>query len=160
MNDHVPIKRHQALVSFSKEHHFGLLLVWKIRQGLLKAVSAERIGKYVLFFFKEDLETHFREEEQLLFSKLPVTDTLRKRAEEEHKEIYSLVETIQGNSDESLLRQFADILEKHIRFEERTLFNHLQTHISAGELKEISTRFSNAVDLDSKWEDVFWIREK
>ena len=67
MKDHAPIKRHQALVSFSKEHHFGLLLVWKIRQGLANAVSAERISRYVLFFFNEDLKFHFREEEELLF---------------------------------------------------------------------------------------------
>ena len=69
MKNHAPIKRHQALVSYSKEHHFGLLLVWKIRQGLMNAVSPERIGKYVLFFFNEDLKTHFKEEEQLLFCK-------------------------------------------------------------------------------------------
>ena len=161
MKDHAPIKRHQALVSFSKEHHFGLLLVWKIRQGLANAVSAERISRYVLFFFNEDLKIHFREEEELLFSKLPASDTLRIQAEEEHKEIYRLIAVItQTANDEKLLRQFADTLDKHIRFEERTLFNHLQTHVTPEELEEISKRFSNSVDLDGKWEDVFWIRKK
>lgn len=161
MKDHAPIKRHQALVSFSKEHHFGLLLIWKIRRGLLNAVSAERIGKYVLFFFTEDLKTHFKDEEQLLFCKLPATDTLRLQAEEEHKEIYRLVEAIAGTTnDEDLLRQFADILEKHIRFEERILFNHLQSHISAEELEDISTRFSNSIDLDTQWKDIFWLVKK
>ena len=161
MKDHAPIKRHQALVSFSKEHHFGLLLVWKIRQGLANAVSAERISRYVLFFFNEDLKIHFREEEELLFSKLPASDTLRIQAEEEHKEIYSLIAVItQTANDEKLLRQFADTLDKHIRFEERTLFNHLQTHVTPEELEEISKRFSNSVDLDSKWDDVFWLRKK
>ena len=158
MKDHAPIKRHQALVSFSKEHHFGLLLVWKIRQGLRNAVSAERIGKYVLFFFNEDLKTHFKEEEQLLFSKLPVNDTLRLQAEAEHKEVYRLIEAIsETTKDEHLLRQFADMLEKHIRFEERILFNHLQSHIAAEEFEEISARFSNSVDLDARWEDNFWM---
>ena len=161
MKDHAPIKRHQALVSFSKEHHFGLLLVWKIRQGLANAVSAERISRYVLFFFNEDLKIHFKEEEELLFSKLPAIDTLRIQAEEEHKEIYRLIAVItQTANDEKLLRQFADTLDKHIRFEERTLFNHLQTHVTPEELEEISKRFSNSVDLDSKWEDVFWLRKK
>lgn len=161
MKDHAPIKRHQALVSFSKEHHFGLLLVWKIRQGLANAVSAERISRYVLFFFNEDLKIHFKEEEELLFSKLPATDTLRIQAEDEHKEIYRLITVItQTANDEKLLRQFADTLDKHIRFEERTLFNHLQTHVTPEELEEISKRFSNSVDLDSKWEDVFWVRKK
>ena len=56
MKDHAPIKRHQAIVSFSKDHHFGLLLVWKIRQGLNKAVSAERISNYVLFFLRKTLK--------------------------------------------------------------------------------------------------------
>lgn len=67
MKDQAPIKRHQAIISFSKDHHFGLLLVWKIRQGLEKAVNAERISKYVVYFFKEDLEKHFKDEELLLF---------------------------------------------------------------------------------------------
>ena len=161
MKDHAPIKRHQALVSFSKDHHFGLLLVWKIRQGLANAVSAERISRYVLFFFNEDLKIHFREEEELLFSKLPASDTLRIQAEEEHKEIYRLIAVItQTANDEKLLRQFADTLDKQIRFEERTLFNHLQTHVAPEELEEISKRFSNSVDLDSKWDDVFWLRKK
>lgn len=161
MKDHTPIKRHQALVSFSKEHHFGLLLVWKIRRGLDNAISTERIGRYVLFFFNEDLKTHFKEEEQLLFSKLSVNDTLRLQAEVEHKEIYRLIEAItQTINDKHLLRQFADTLERHIRFEERILFNYLQTHISAEELEEISSRFSNSVDADSRWEDVFWVMKK
>ena len=29
-----PIKRHDALKHFSRDHHFGLLLVWKIREGV------------------------------------------------------------------------------------------------------------------------------
>lgn len=161
MKNHAPIKRHQALVSFSKEHHFGLLLVWKIRQGLINAVSPERIGKYVLFFFNDELKTHFKEEEQLLFCKLPVTDPLRLQAETEHKEIYRIMETIAANTDdEDLLRQFADTLEKHIRFEERILFNHLQSHISEEALEKISARFSNPVDPDTQWKDTFWLEKK
>lgn len=50
MKNQAPIKRHQAIVSFSKDHHFGLLLIWKIRQGLNKAVNPERISNYVTFF--------------------------------------------------------------------------------------------------------------
>jgi hypothetical protein len=68
MKNRAPIKRHQAIVSFSKDHHFGLLLVWKIRKGLNKTVDPVRISNYVTFFLKEDLEKHFKEEEQLLFS--------------------------------------------------------------------------------------------
>ncbi len=158
MKDQAPIKRHQAIVSFSKDHHFGLLLVWKIRHGLEKTVNAERISKYVVYFFKEDLEKHFKDEEQLLFCKLPVDDTLRKSAEEEHQSIYNLVNAIDENkNDTNLLKQLANQLENHIRFEERELFNHLQNYITTEDLELIEKRFpNNSKTIDEKWEDIFW----
>ena len=158
MKDLSPIKRHKAIVSFSKDHHFGLLLVWKIRQGLDKAVNAERISNYACYFFKEDLDKHFKEEEQLLFQKLSIDDVLRKQAEEDHKTIYKLINSIGENKhDSNLLSQLANGLEKHIRFEERELFNHLQTKITPEDLEIIAKRFSNnSKAIDEKWEDVFW----
>ena len=158
MKNQTPIKRHQAIVSFSKDHHFGLLLVWKIRQGLKNDVNPERISKYVTYFFKEDLEKHFEEEEQLLFCELPVNDVLRKQAEADHQEILKLVRAVTEKKDDTgLLNQLADMLEKHIRFEERELFNHLQTMINADALEKIAKRFpSSSKEIDEKWEDVFW----
>ncbi|MDE3143391.1 MAG: hemerythrin domain-containing protein [Bacteroidota bacterium] len=158
MENHTPLKRHRAIISFSKDHHFGLLLVWKIKEGIKKSVSPERISKYVLFFFKEDLEKHFKEEEQLLFIKLPVNDILRKQAEADHYIIYKLIDEIGKNmNDIPLLDQLADTLEKHIRFEERELFNHLQNNIHAEDLEIIATRLANnSNEIDEKWEDVFW----
>lgn len=162
MKIQAPIKRHQAIVSFSKDHHFGLLLVWKIRQGLNKAVNPERISNYVTFFFEEDLEKHFKEEEQLLFSKLAADDLLRKQAEEDHQVIYKLVSAIEKKRDDvDLLFKLADELEKHIRFEERELFNHLQVTIKASDLEVIANRFSNSTNtIDEKWGDVFWETKK
>jgi hypothetical protein len=42
-----PIKRTSSLISYSKEHHFGLLLVWKIRQGIKREIITERIANYI-----------------------------------------------------------------------------------------------------------------
>ena len=158
MTDHTPIKRHKAIVSFSKDHHLGLLLVWKIRQGLKKAISIERISNYVLSFFTENLQNHFNEEEEMLFCKLPDGDDLRKQAEADHKAIYKLIVAIRENKNDAyLLNQFADKLEKHIRFEERELFNHLQKNIASEELAEIEKRLSNdGKTIDEKWPDPFW----
>lgn len=154
-----PIKRHQAMVSFSKDHHFGLLLVWKIRQGLQKAVAPERIASYVQFFFEADLNKHFSDEEQLLFSRLAATDVLRAQAEQEHAVIYQLVkDSGQQPTDTALLTQLADALEQHIRFEERSLFNHLQQHIPEAELLEIENRISNnSKEIEEQWKDPFWV---
>ena len=162
MKDHVPIKRHRAIVSFSRDHHFGLLLVWKIRQGLKRAVNAERISNYLLYYFQEDLEKHFKEEEEFLFSKLAVDDDLRMQAEQDHRAIYKLVAAIGENkSNTALLNQLADELEKHIRFEERKLFNHLQSQIAISDLEKIAKRFSNnGESVNKKWEDAFWLISK
>lgn len=154
-----PIKRHQAIVSFSKDHHFGLLLVWKIRQGLQKSIAPERIASYVQFFFEADLNKHFSDEEQLLFSRLAATDVLRVQAEQEHAAIYQLVKEIgQQPTDTALLTRLADALEQHIRFEERSLFNHLQQHIPEAELQEIENRISNnSKEIEEQWKDSFWL---
>jgi len=161
MKNHAPIKRHQALVSFSKDHHFGLLLVWKIRQGLQNGVATERISNYVLYSFNEQLAKHFKEEEELLFSQLSSEDILRKRAEEDHRAIYNLVAAISEIKDDpGQLDQFATKLEKHIRFEERELFNHLQNNMTTDELEKIAVRLSNGSSIDdSAWEDKFWETE-
>lgn len=158
MNTPEPIKRHEAILSFSKDHHFGLLFVWKIRQGLKKAIDIERIGKYVLFFFKEDLEKHFLEEEELLFSKLADDDKLRIKAEADHQEIRGLVGLIAENKYTTvLLYQLAVLVEMHIRFEERELFNCLQQNCKDEDLALIAKRFSNSSkSKDEKWEDDFW----
>jgi len=158
MKNPIPLKRHRSIVSFSRDHHFGLLLVWKIRQGLKRAISPERISNYVDFVFKEDLEKHFNEEEQLLFSKLAVDDELRKRAEVDHLAIYNLAAAIERRKgDGKLLSNLADTLEEHIRFEERELFGHLQKKIPTADLELIESRFSNNSEaIDGKWEDAFW----
>ena len=147
------------MVSFSKEHHFGLLLVWKIKQGFTKHIDPERISNYVLFFFKEDLNIHFKDEETMLFTQLPETDELRIKAETDHQNIYHLIENIEANKkDTHALLVLADALDKHIRFEERSLFNHLQNNMDEKSLEAIEKRMSQGdSNIDAKWEDLFWI---
>jgi hemerythrin-like domain-containing protein len=162
MKQPIPIKRNPAIISFSKDHHFGLLLVWKIRQGIKTGVSAERIAAYTLFFFKVDLEKHFNAEEVLLFTALDARDPLRRQAEAEHRIIRRIVEQIEENKNNiSLLEQFADKLEKHIRFEERELFAHLQEQLSENELLRIAERLPNDGNIvDDNWSDIFWQHKK
>jgi len=154
-----PIKRNAALVSFSKDHHFALLLVWKIRQGLAKGIPANRIASYATDFFRKHLIPHFRDEEEMLFTKLQAGDALRVKAELQHQGLYKLANDIEKTIDDSggLLTRFADELESHIRFEERVLFNHLQASISALEMEQIARRMeSDAIRFDDECTDKFW----
>lgn len=162
MNMHTPLKRHEALVGFSKDHHFGLLLVWKIRQGLNKKVSPGRISDYVLYFFDEDIDGHFKEEEEQLFPMLPSSSILRQQAETEHKAIYEMIGRLRKDKDNmDLLLQFADALKDHIRFEERELFPFMQQTLSATELEQIADHEDpRGEEIDAHWHDIFWVNEK
>lgn len=154
MQTNTPIKRHQALLSYSRDHHFGLLLGWKIKQGLGRAVAPDRISDYVLYFFDYDLQQHFTEEEELLFPKLPPDNVLRQRAEREHAVIYGLVAQLRfETANESLLLRFADTLTDHIRFEERELFAALQPMLGDQETVPDDKR---SAQVDNDWEDRFW----
>lgn len=162
MNKPAPLKRHQTLVAFSRDHHFGLLLVWKIKHGLDNAVAPERISNYVLYFFERDLKDHFEEEEQILFPKLPVGHSLRQQAENEHTIIKGLIEQIRKDrANNQLLLQFAQHLQDHIRFEERVLFTAIQKVTGDRDAEKPSMHSNNRNnDVDSGWNDQFWVGEK
>ena len=153
-----PIKRNAAIVEFSKDHHFALLLVWKIREGLKKSIEFSRITKYVIHFFECDLIPHFKDEEELLYSKLSKDNKLRIQAETEHENIYLMIDALRKKPDDKdLLQKFADTLEKHIRFEERELFNYLQENISESDLLEIASSLKQREqEPDTVWTDAFW----
>jgi len=42
MTENAPLKRHESLVPFSRDHHVGLLLVWTITQGLNRQIAPVR----------------------------------------------------------------------------------------------------------------------
>lgn len=161
MKNNGPIKRHPALVAFSKDHHFGLLLVWKIRQGFSGNVNPDLIRNYVVYFYNEDLQHHFKEEEDLLFSLLP-TGSSTKKAIEDHTEIRQMISELSKDSflpDD--LKKFADKLEEHIRFEERVLFNQYQSELSSDQLDELGkAELNERRDIDLDWKDHFWIKSK
>ena len=160
MNTTTPIKRHPSLVAFSRDHHFGLLLVWKIKYGLDNGIAPERISNYVLYFFEQDLEAHFKEEEQKLFPCLSIDDGMRKRAENEHAILRGLIFQLQNDKgNKNLLLKFALTLKDHIRFEERELFAALQQVVGEEKLAKMEIHGNeNGSKVDERWVDSFWLR--
>lgn len=157
-----PIKRSPALVEFSRDHHYGLLLVWKIRQGQRTGIPPVRISEYVSFFYQEDLGHHFTDEEVYLFPILDEDNPGRQRAEREHAEIRSLIGSIrQEPAHSAWLSQFAGLLEAHIRFEERELFNQLQASMREDELLQLLKEVPARPHIeDGVWKDEFWARKE
>lgn len=158
-----PIKRNKNLVLLSREHHDGLLIVWKIRQGLRFSVQNERIADFVIHVFNINLKPHYIIEEELLFVSLPENDELRLKAEDEHAALKKKVSAMQPSFEATnhLLEQFATLLEDHIRFEERVLYPHIEKEVGSDELEriglELEKRHKKAKA--TKWKDEFWVRK-
>jgi hemerythrin-like domain-containing protein len=154
-----PLKRHPALIPLSQDHHFGLLLVWKIRQGLEKRVKPDRITQYLDYYFTEHLEPHFLLEEEHIFSFLAKNDLMRKEAEQQHVDLRAKVRTILEETGRPIaeLKEFAKELEAHIRFEERKLFQHMQVELMEDELSEMEEKVKSIHEkIQEDWKDQFW----
>ncbi|MCY7421748.1 MAG: hemerythrin domain-containing protein [Chitinophagaceae bacterium] len=157
-----PIKRDKSLVSLSKDHHGGLLLIWKIRQGLRLNVATARMATYITTVFDKELEPHFVDEEQLLFNKLPVNDALRITAEGHHAALRHMMATFRSTiAGEASVANFAALLEEHIRFEERTLFPHIEKMFVRQDLDQIGEQLEkhHAGKVCVVWDDEFWIKK-
>ena len=153
--DH-PLKRHPALKPLSKDHHHGLLLCWKIREGRKKQISDERIKAYTDYFFKSQLVPHFQFEEEELFVLLGDDHPMIKRAKREHILLENLF-----NEKTNIERSLSEIekqLEKHIRFEERVLFSEIQQETPEEKLEALKEREDELQTPNpDDWDDRFWV---
>lgn len=147
------IKREPALQPLSREHHHGLLLCWKIREGLKRKVDPDRIKKYTDWFWENNLVPHFKEEEKAVFPVLGNEHNLVKKALSEHRRLKRLFE--EDVASLKTLGLIEEELDSHIRFEERVLFNKIQEVATRAQLEAITVHNEKEVTLD-EWHDVFW----
>jgi hemerythrin-like domain-containing protein len=163
MSSPAPIKRSKSLVWLSRDHHDGLLIAWKIRQGIRNEIANARIADFVVNAFAEDLQPHFQDEENLLFLQLPKNDELRLKAEEQHAAIRDKIAALKSDAEVSAvsLQEFANLLEEHIRFEERILFPYLEKTITPPELELVANQLeaSHSKKKAFTWRDEFWARK-
>lgn len=156
-----PLKRNENILILSREHHFGLLFCWKIRQGIKNGVETERIKKYVSFFWNEHLEKHFEEEEVHLFR--IIDDGECAEGLRQHEELRALFsEIVNTETTNQRLTQLADALDAHIRFEERQLFPHLEKSLDEEKLRAVGAALngSHAEEFKDDYTDEFWKKLK
>lgn len=155
-----PIKRDQNIVRLSREHHFGLLFGWKLRQGIKFGVAPKRMQEYVRYFWAHHLQEHFETEEKVLFPNS--ADTLVARALQEHRAIQKLIqeigEAIQPSTAQ--LNAIADLVSDHIRFEERALFPHLESTLTEVQLMNVGRQLDDLHREPAKdeYQDEFWVK--
>src|SRR5699024_4673373 len=118
-------EQQEQLESFSKEHRCGLMLSWKIRRGIAKGISFDRIKKYSDWFYKTYMIPHFDAEEKLVYSILGEDDPMVKKMLASRRRLDRL---FLGNKKppEIALSLGEEKLDQHIRYEERKLFKRIQ----------------------------------
>lgn len=155
-----PVKRNPHIVKLSQDHHASLMFCWKIRQGAKYHAATERMVKYVQYFWEHHFSEHFKEEEEFLFA--PLKDAAVLKAIEDHQKIKTKVDKIiiSGNEDQQTnLLKLADLVDQHVRYEERILFPHLEKKLSEEQLQIIGSQISDK-PLKDDFEDPFWTKPK
>lgn len=160
MNEITPIKRSVALQPLSREHHDGLLFVWKLRQGLKKGISNERLQDFAAWYWKHHIRGHFYQEEVLLLPFFPSDHPLVKQLKEDHNYISELLIATDKEPDQYSFGLLCNVIERHIRFEEREFFQYLENTLSKEEMARIHEGLCNhPVKCDMEWKDCFWADE-
>ena len=112
-----------------------------------------------LWYWRHHIKPHFFQEEKILIPYLPQDHPMRVRLKEEHDHIRELILGLDKEPDKRTLVLLSDLLNQHIRFEERELFGYLEKMLSAEKLDEIFSQLEEHPLKNEEWKDEFWIRK-
>ena len=155
-----PIKRSQQLAPLSREHHDGLLFVWKLRQGLANGTDMQTLRNYCNWYCKNHITQHFEQEEKILLQYIAADHPLAIQLKEEHNDIRELLLLIDANPEAATISMLADFISRHIRFEERTVFTYLEQNLTAEQLDDICSKLQEAPIVSGEWTESFWTRRQ
>jgi len=139
------VKRSRHLKPLSSEHHQALLVAFQLKKGLAghsESAGAPRdlpgLVALARRFEEQVFRTHARAEEDALGKHLPEPELRRLSAE--HAQLSRLVEqarTAGAAEQRAALGAFAELLERHVRWEERELFPFAEGHVDEPTLAAI-----------------------
>jgi len=133
-------RRHESLIPLSHEHHDALMLAWRLLTGNLSKREPELRARHVSAFFEYRLINHMRLEEELLYpacrAVLGVEASLIDVLLSDHRELRAKAAAIKAGSYDGV-DSFCDLLERHIRTEERQLFVLAETRMKPAKMTEL-----------------------
>ncbi|RLD16801.1 hypothetical protein DRI50_00970 [candidate division KSB1 bacterium] len=156
------MKRHNSLETLSFEHHDALVIALRIKKGVDRQGDLNTIAEYALSVYNNHLKHHFEQEEHTLLEPLLQNEQSAphaRRMVDEHERFAEIAEFIEkGKGDlHALLKEFAELLESHVRFEERTLFPLAEKLIPEDQLAEISDYLHKEhKPINKDWPIEFW----
>jgi hemerythrin-like domain-containing protein len=140
--------RHPSLIPLSQDHHHGLALALRCRKqalGQIKPMGAEGLcerAKEFLDFYQAHLVPHFRAEEEALFPLLrlaaPESEDMIDGLVQDHEKIRQSIPQLEGETGlAKLIFDLGDLLERHIRKEERELFPLFERHVEGKQAETV-----------------------
>ena len=145
------MKRHPSLAHLSRDHHPALILSQLLKKDspVYKGLptGTKEKADYAFGFYKEELAEHFKKEELIVIRIVKgIRTELDQLGEEliaEHKKLRELFEEIKTSGDLiNHLDLIGNILEQHIRKEERVFFPMIQEYCEEQLLEKIETLLS------------------
>ncbi len=132
------MKRHPALVHLSHDHHHALVAARRLRRAAADDDDPAAAVAAFTAFFAEETTAHFREEEEWLFPLAAESEEARPLLVEvllDHQRLRALVRRLEQGADvRATMAAAGELLEAHVRREERELFPLIE-RLAAGELE-------------------------
>ena len=138
-------KRSRELRPLSSEHHRALLIAFQLKKaiaGHAETAGAPRDldGLVVLArrFEESVFLAHIQAEEELLGHHLAPEDA--RRLKDEHRQLRELLAEARAARQASRrapLLAFAELLERHVRWEEREMFGRLEERVTPADLAAV-----------------------
>jgi iron-sulfur cluster repair protein YtfE (RIC family) len=149
--------RHPSLVPLSHDHHHGLALALRCRKqalGQIKPMGVEGLrarAKELLEFYQTNLVAHFKAEEEVLFPVMreQVTSSrdMLDQLVGDHEQIRCAMPELEaGTGLAKLIFDLGDLLERHIRKEERELFPLFETQVNAEKAEQVGMKLKELLN--------------
>ena len=142
------MKRHPALIPLSREHHHGLVQAVRLRRAAADGDASARLAAAREFveFFKSEERAHLRDEEEALFPLLlrhvSSQPAPLREARAQHVQLEGFARKLEvavaaGIADRETLDAAGELLDSHIRLEERRLFPLIEELVPDDELRTL-----------------------
>lgn len=135
------MKRHEKLIPLSRFHRSCLFLALIAKENAPKIkgypTGVQDKITYAISFYEVQLIPHFEQEELLWHQVANKSETLKKIIDAlttERKVLIGLFKQLKQYRLESTLFTLGELLEKHVRKEERILFQQIQVDLTEKEL--------------------------
>src|SRR6185312_474100 len=132
------MKRHRSLVALSHDHHHALVAARRLREAATADGNPTLAVAAFIRFFATENTAHFRDEEEKLFPLVAEREEARPlvtRALLEHQRLRRRVSRLAHEVEmRAAMTEAAELLEGHVRFEERELFPLIE-RLAAAELE-------------------------